>query len=154
MVESIKSIHQNFVGMIICTGTGTETHNQNFKKFFDISRCTLCTLYMCLQYPLGHQPIPDRIFNNFIFYFVIVICSLITQFIRLNQANISKVLETTFRDKKGDFSKGPLSNKEKTWTFRKVIFFLIKTFLLIRAGEPEPKPVGAGCFWLLGAGAA
>ena len=23
-----------------------------------------------------------------------------------------------------------------------------------RAGEPEPEPVGAGCFWLLGAGAA
>ena len=23
-----------------------------------------------------------------------------------------------------------------------------------RAGKPEPEPVGAGCFWLLGAGAA
>ena len=25
--------------------------------------------------------------------------------------------------------------------------------LVGRAGEPEPEPVGAGCFWLLGAGA-
>ena len=26
--------------------------------------------------------------------------------------------------------------------------------LRTRAGEPEAEPVGAGCFWLLGAGAA
>ena len=34
------------------------------------------------------------------------------------------------------------------------VYLLYPIVVKSRAGEPEPEPVGAGCFWLLGAGAA
>ena len=41
------------------------------------------------------------------------------------------------------------------WVTDLIIYKHSKSIILDRAGEPvlEPEPVGAGCFWLLEAGA-
>ena len=60
---------------------------------------------------------------------------------------VKKPLKSSYQ-MKSEYSE---KKKKKSWPY----VILIRWFLN-RAGEPESEhePVGAGCFWLLGAGAA